>query len=148
MKIITLMLFLQRGDQLNILRIYCSLPLISRIRLMLTLVTQEACSSSNDDNANKNDCKSHLVRRVQGASTMLDLMMMMMIEFLSIQCNRQETIRSFCLPDFMVIVFCSAINQRPQSFRVVSQSYALTGCLNLLEAVQPNSRGSVSVLFI
>lgn len=75
-------------------------------------------------------------------------MMMMMIVFLSIQCNRQETIRSFCLPDFMVIVFCPAINQRLQSFKVVSQSYALTGCLNLLEAEQPNSRGSVSVLFI
>ena len=40
---------------------------------MLTVVTQEACSSSNDDNTNKkNDYKSHLVRRVQGASTMTD----------------------------------------------------------------------------
>jgi hypothetical protein len=71
MKTTTNMLFLQRGDQLNILRIYYSLPLAPRIRLMLTLVTQEACSSSNDDNTNKkNDYKSHLVRRVQGASTM------------------------------------------------------------------------------
>ena len=77
-----------------------------------------------------------------------DLMMMMIIEFLLIQCNRQETIRSFCLPDFMVIVFCPAINQRLQSFKVVRQSYALTGCFNLIEAVQPNSRGSVSVSFI
>lgn len=41
---------------------------------MLTLVTQEACSSSNDDtaNKNKNDYISHLVRMVQGASTMTD----------------------------------------------------------------------------
>jgi hypothetical protein len=39
---------------------------------MLTLVTQEACSSSNDYNTNKKkDYKSHLVRRVQGASTMI-----------------------------------------------------------------------------
>lgn len=48
----------------------------------------------------------------------------------------------------MVIVFCPAINQRLQSFKAVSHSCALTGCFNLLEAVQPNSRGSVSVLFI
>jgi hypothetical protein len=41
------------------------------------------------------------------------------------------------LPDFMVIVFCPAINQRLQSFKAVSQSCALTGCFNLLEAVQP-----------
>lgn len=41
---------------------------------MLTLVAQEAGSNSNDDNTNKykNDYKSHLVRMVQGASTMTD----------------------------------------------------------------------------